>query len=1320
MKTKKWKIGVSLLIALFFLLPSGAILAEKQNVNEAGVTEPTESMIRSRDGGPISQGPGDPPIIPDGIFDPDFGQIYGGPHNGIPEGTYDLWTYLFIPMFNGPGCVKAFLEIYKKGCGIEVPMYETSFEDNFDIYNNWIQVDADCGVVGGHYDSFAWTDARSSDGDHSFKCSMYDIYKGNQNDYLQCLKSFDISEQSGVNISFDIWVEGSGEELGWSMGGNRLYTVYDYLDFEVSDDFLSALDIWYNPDNWWTNGLGMANDEMIFCGSANDGIYGGAYKFFDTTISRYDPSPYENYVPKTKNLGGGWWNVWWELSTAEIAAWGLNVEDIMFRFSWHSDPESQFEGAYVDNVKVMSIEDVETKVFQTHTQGPVCWNTPDDLVDDCFYIDFPLDWEAINYMECGQKETCYDFKLWFELVEGAYDNMYDWPNTIDWPVCVGDYYDCWVFDGMIETSFGGVPIIPGAGVMDYGDDMHITGWAHLQGTVPAYNVPITCKAFKKNWEQLYFNDFEGNLMGWEELWCDAAAGIWHLDDFDSWSGSKSLACFDPDTRHYHNNLDWCSILHEQSFDTRDYLELNLDYYSKWITEGTLDDYLIILYDAGTNYILGNGLPADIDSGYHPEYDVDFTKVVKWLGPDQTQCKYAAFDLMDAYDYWYTVRGMFRNPDGSQNFNIDGFGFAARSDASGYTNALAELDGFYWSGWMFDDVAVNGLSVDENNPLFTDAIIIPEMEPCEVYEVQFEWEDVPYCNYLIRMDCECEGGCDNWDYKVPWEAQVLVVGDIEKLHPKEVESIDLTGSGEGEWVISSSDTDNYLASQSEVLYPAYMDSIAHLCIDNGGECSSDPGEPCCIDISQQLADGVPVLLTFDAWWDIEGWPWDWLDMDMAFGCPADVSTDWINIDYWDGESYGWLPQGPYDLGALCTLFGETEFCLRFRFVSDSGFNFRGAKLDDFVITNLLQTGFPPVYEDFEDPCDDLDNWCLDNYHTGQYWFHKADRTGNPDDVGTYCNFFDENMDGIKDPLESTVPNMMDCLIWTTEIEDCYEAYLAFSTDYQFEAGDQGYVEIDDGSGKWWKLSDFRGTSGGWITEQKDISFLAGKSVQVRFRLITDGNAPVACDHWCIDEVTITGKQDNTPPMTTATMTGTMKESGWYNTAIQVVIKATDNVAMGEIHYILDGVETVVSGDTASFRISANGQHTLEYWGVDLLGNIEAHHIVPAFKIDSGTPPTVAITAPEPGFYLFGNKLLSASKVFIIGAFNIEATAADVDSGIYKVSFYLDGDLIAEDTAQPFGVYCALKHMGAGTIKAVAEDFAQNTAEDTLDVTYYKFL
>jgi len=100
--------------------------------------------------------------------------------------------------------------------------------------------------------------------------------------------------------------------------------------------------------------------------------------------------------------------------------------------------------------------------------------------------------------------------------------------------------------------------------------------------------------------------------------------------------------------------------------------------------------------------------------------------------------------------------------------------------------------------------------------------------------------------------------------------------------------------------------------------------------------------------------------------------------------------------------------------------------------------------------------------------------------------------------------------------------------------------------------------------------------------------------------------------------------------------------------------------------------------------------------------------------------VAITAPEPGLYLFGNKLLSSSKVFIIGAFTIEATATDAESGVYKVAFYLDGDLIGESTSAPYSAYCAVKHMGAGEIKVVAEDFSMNTAEDTLDVTYYKFL
>jgi hypothetical protein len=517
-------------------------------------------------------------------------------------------------------------------------------------------------------------------------------------------------------------------------------------------------------------------------------------------------------------------------------------------------------------------------------------------------------------------------------------------------------------------------------------------------------------------------------------------------------------------------------------------------------------------------------------------------------------------------------------------------------------------------------------------------------------------------------------------------------------------------------------------------------------------------------------GAPTLdmeMFYDMWVDTE-YSWDWVYLELLDyslvgpeGCDDEVNwmiidaqTGWMPYDYmqpwmpifpWTiagtldvdpgGHICGWVRDHGIDFGILQSLGLITgdEIMLRFRFQSDlyymgPGYGYgekRGVRIDNVFIEDLIDvtdiTDPNPVFEDFLDPMCDLSNWCLDNIHYGQYWDEITDTE--------YCTTF------------PAVP-ILDALVWETEIADAYVAELTLESDWSFGADEHetyGRIEISaDGGNSYYILDKLFGTSGVYTPlGPYDLTPWAGSEIIIRF--IVDGlHADMAMwlslvrgysvtypgptsGFWCIDNLQIVGKQDNTAPNSEAVLKGTMTDAGWFSSVVTVTITATDDNEVKEIHYILDGSEKVVAGDKAEFTVSGNGEHTLEYWAVDVTGNVETpHNTVPPFRIDSGSPPTVAITAPEPGLYLFGNKLLSMSKVFIIGAFTVEATASDAESGVYRVQFMLDGDLIAEDTEAPFSAYVAAKHMGAGTLKVTAEDFSGNTADDTLDITYYKFL
>lgn len=309
-----------------------------------------------------------------------------------------------------------------------------------------------------------------------------------------------------------------------------------------------------------------------------------------------------------------------------------------------------------------------------------------------------------------------------------------------------------------------------------------------------------------------------------------------------------------------------------------------------------------------------------------------------------------------------------------------------------------------------------------------------------------------------------------------------------------------------------------------------------------------------------------------------------------------------------------------------------------------------------------------------------------------------------------------------------------LVWKLDTSGIFALYLIFSHEYDFQyyydngTGTEyeyqsfGYVEISNTDGTSWDtLVRYNGS--GNDTEEINITPWIGGNLSIRFRCVGIGDTYFSSSpggHWCLWDLKVKGMKDDNAPVSTINLTGNKEEYGWYNTPVLVEITATDyESGVKEIHYILDDDETAVLGDMASFTISYSGEHALEFWAVDNVGNEENHHTVPIIKIDVDAP-SVTITSPEPGFYLFGNKIFPMENIVLIGAFTLEASIIDDESGVYRAQFFLDDNLFGESTGSPFSVKCFEKHKGACVIKVTAEDSVHNTGEDTLEIVYYKFL
>jgi hypothetical protein len=111
-------------------------------------------------------------------------------------------------------------------------------------------------------------------------------------------------------------------------------------------------------------------------------------------------------------------------------------------------------------------------------------------------------------------------------------------------------------------------------------------------------------------------------------------------------------------------------------------------------------------------------------------------------------------------------------------------------------------------------------------------------------------------------------------------------------------------------------------------------------------------------------------------------------------------------------------------------------------------------------------------------------------------------------------------------------------------------------------------------------------------------------------------------------------DNTPPVTTATVTPDANAAGWHNTDVIVDLNAVDEAdgsGVQSITYAITGAQatpaTVVSGSAASIAITTEGVSTITFWATDNAGNTESAQTL-TVRLDKTAPTIGGSASPAP--------------------------------------------------------------------------------------------
>jgi hypothetical protein len=182
-----------------------------------------------------------------------------------------------------------------------------------------------------------------------------------------------------------------------------------------------------------------------------------------------------------------------------------------------------------------------------------------------------------------------------------------------------------------------------------------------------------------------------------------------------------------------------------------------------------------------------------------------------------------------------------------------------------------------------------------------------------------------------------------------------------------------------------------------------------------------------------------------------------------------------------------------------------------------------------------------------------------------------------------------------------------------------------------------------------------------------------------------------------------------PITEHTLSPIMPDgcNNWYKQDVTVEITGYDPLCpdpcygtssgLAEIHYVINGVESVKKDDSVTFKIKDEGVNLVEYWGVDEAGNVEDKF---TFEI--------AIDKTAPQITLAYEKIEDGTIVI-----KFKADVFDAISGIDKVEFFIGSTPETPKEEPPFTWEVPWQDSyKTVTFKAVVTDNACNTAEASI--------